>query len=103
MWACWLSAITLLARPVNPKIRLGGIYRLEDIEAIVIASIRPSIVVPMPCVEKYYIALDPLTQPWVLSFLVGGGHYQLAGSRVGEGDGRSNWAGRKRTQAADRI
>ena len=81
----------------------GGIYRLEDIEAVVIASIRPAIVVPMPCVEKYYIALDPLTQPWVLSFLVGGGHYQLAGSRVGEGDVRSNWAGRKRTQAADRI
>jgi len=39
MWACWLSAITLLARPVNRKIRLGDIYRLEDIEAFVIASL----------------------------------------------------------------
>ena len=103
MWACWLSAITLLARPVNRRIRLGDIYRFEDIEAFVIASIRPATVVPMPCVLKYYIALDPLTQSRVLSFLVGGGHSQLTGSRVGEGEVRSNWAGRKRTQAADRI
>ena len=65
--------------------------------------IRPATAVSMPYVEKYYIALDSLTHPRVLLLLVGGGHYQLAGYRVGEGDGRSNWAGRKRTKAVDRI
>ena len=103
MWACWLSAITLLARPVNRKIRLGYVYRLEDIEASVIAS--SGLQQPFRCrmSKKYYIALDSLTHPRVLLLLVGGGHYQLAGYRVGEGDGRSNWAGRKRTKAVDRI